>query len=177
MRFPKLDLLLYFCNRVVARVPSHIFRLFFYREVMKFKIEQGSHIFMDAWFDAEACFQMGRNSVINQKCRLDNRGGISIGSNVSISAEVIILTADHDPASPTFEGRIRSVVLEDYAFIGTRAMILPGVTVHRGGIVAAGAIVTKDVEVMSIVAGIPARKIGDRNPGLEYTSEYGRPFC
>ena len=60
---------------------------------------------------------------------------------------------------------------------GTRALILPGVTLHRGAIVAAGAIVTKDVPSMAIVAGNPARQIGVRNPALNYTTAYNRLFA
>ena len=168
--------LLYLANRVVARIPSHHVRLFFYRRIMLFEIGSKSYIFMDAWFDTKGGLTIGSNSVVNQKCRLDTRGTISVGSNVSISAEVCILTADHDPASPDFAGRHRPVRIEDSAFIGTRAVILPGVTIGKGAVVAAGAVVTKDVAPFEIVAGCPARKIGSRNTELLYETDYGRLF-
>jgi acetyltransferase-like isoleucine patch superfamily enzyme len=173
------DGLLFMANRIVARVPSHFFRLFFYRRVMKFSIGPSSFIFMDAWFDTKGkgSFIMGRNSVINQKCRLDNRGVIIIGDNVSISAEVCILTADHDLRSPKFQSRARRVSIGDFAFIGTRAMLLPGVTVGKGAAVAAGSVVTKDVPELAIVAGCPATQIGTRDPSFEYTTTYCRHFC
>jgi len=176
MRMPKLELLLFVCNRVIAKIPSHTIRLAFYRRVMEFNIAPSSHVFMDAWFDANRNFHMGPHSVINQKCRLDTRGGIRIGSSVSISAECVILTADHDPQSPTCEARERAVVIEDLAFLGTRAMILPGVTVGRGAVVAAGAVVTRDVPPMTICAGVPARTIGERKADLDYRVDYGRLF-
>jgi acetyltransferase-like isoleucine patch superfamily enzyme len=119
---------------------------------------------------------MGKNSVINQKCRLDNRGFITIGDNVSISAEVCILTADHDPQSRDFSGTIRPVTIEDYVFIGTRAMILPGVTLAKGSFIAAGAVVTKNVEPFTIVAGVPAKPIGKRRTDLDYSAHYERLF-
>ncbi len=172
----RLDALLYLNNRVVARVPSHALRLFFYRRVMKFRIGAGSHIFMDAWFDTKGRFALGAHSSINRGCRLDNRGALTIGDNVSISNEVAILTADHDPSSPTFAGRKLPVAIEDHVFIGTRAMILPGVTIGQGAIVAAGALVTKSVEPFAIVAGVPARKIGERNRALDYQADYMRLF-
>jgi carbonic anhydrase/acetyltransferase-like protein (isoleucine patch superfamily) len=133
---------------------------------------------MDAWFDTKGkgSFVMGRNSVINQKCRLDNRGSIVIGDNVSISAEVCILTADHDLQSPTFMGRTSRVTIGDFAFVGTRAMLLPGVNVGKGAAIAAGAIVTKDVPERAIVAGCPAKQIGTRTSAFEYTAIYYRPF-
>ena len=120
---------------------------------------------------------MGEGSVINQDCRLDNRGGISLGQHVSISAGVCLLTADHDPKAPDFATRERPVRLEDYVFVGTRALILPGVTIRRGAVVAAGAVVTKDVPELTIVAGNPARPIGERHPALRYTTEYSRLFA
>ncbi len=168
--------LLYITNRLVARIPFHFIRLFFYRYCLGFEIETGSHIFMDGWFDTKRNFKMGRNSIVNQKCRLDNRGGIFIGDNVSISSEVCIITADHDPQSSNFSGRIRSVNIEDYVFIGTRAMILPGVTLGKGSFVAAGAVVTKNVTPFTIVAGVPAKPIGSRRSDLHYSASYPRLF-
>jgi len=177
MKFPTLDSALFVCNRIIAKVPSHNLRQAFYRRVMGFEIGSASAIFMDAWFDSNRSFSIGANSVINQKCRLDNRGGLTIGNNVSISSEVVILTADHCPQSDTFEGRMKAVVIEDFVFVGTRAMILPGVTLGRGAVVAAGSVVTKDVPSMSIVAGIPARQIGTRKSSLDYQINYQRLLC
>jgi acetyltransferase-like isoleucine patch superfamily enzyme len=71
--------------------------------------------------------------------------------------------------------RQRGVIIEDYVFIGTRAMILPGVTLGRGSAVAAGAIVTRNVLPGQIVAGTPARPIGDRPSNLQYDPTYA-PF-
>jgi len=171
--FHKFEAQMYVCNRVVARTPSHRLRLAFYRKAMRFRIDQDSYIFMDAWFNTPGDFVMGHHSVINQKCRLDNRGGLTIGNTVSISAQVCILTADHDPNSRDFSGRTAPVVIEDYTFVGTRAMIMPGVTIGRGAIVAAGSIVTKDVPEFTIVAGVPAKPIGERNKDLDYSIDYG----
>ena len=168
------DLTLFVTNRIVAHLPSHTIRLLYYRHLMGYVIGKGSSIFMDAWFDGKRGFIMGENSVINQKCRLDTRGGITIGNNVSISAETCILTADHDPQSPDFVGRERPVILEDYVFVGTRAMILPGVTLGEGSVVAAGAVVTKSVAPYTIVGGVPARVIGQRARGLHYSAYYRR---
>ncbi len=170
------DGLLYITNRIIARVPSHTVRLFFYRHCLHFRIGNNSTIFMDASFDCKFNFEVGTNSVINQKCRLDNRGGITIGDNVSISAEVCILTADHDLQSPVFAGRNSAVSIEDYVFIGTRAMILPGVTISKGAVVAAGAVVTKDVPAFTIVAGVPAKPIAARFEDLTYNAHYCRLF-
>ncbi len=143
---------------------------------MRFRIGSSTYVFMDAWFDAKGGLEIGNNTIINQKCRLDSRGTLTIGNNVSISSEVCILTADHDVQSGTFNGRLGSVTIDDYVFIGTRAMILPGVKVGWGAVVAAGAVVTKDVEAHAIVAGVPAKLIGHRNKILTYEIDYGRLF-
>jgi acetyltransferase-like isoleucine patch superfamily enzyme len=172
-----LDGLLFICNRLVANIPSHAVRLAFYRGIMRFEIGRHSYVFCGAQFDTRGGFRLGNNSTINEKCRLDNRGGLSIGQNVSISADTCILTADHDPHDPAFGGRNRPVLIEDYAFIGTRALILPGVTLGRGAVVGAGAVVTRDVAPLSIVAGSPAREIGKRNVDLNYEIDYHRLFA
>ena len=171
------DGVLFLCNYVVGHLPCHALRRWFYRVVMRFEIGERAFVFMGAQFDARGHFKLGDYSTINQRCRLDNRGGLDIGSNVSISADVCILTADHDPQSASFAGRTRPVRMGDYVFIGTRAMILPGVTIGQGAVVAAGAVVTKDVEERSIVAGCPAREIGKRGAELAYQIGYHRFFA
>jgi acetyltransferase-like isoleucine patch superfamily enzyme len=170
------DALLYLTNRIIANIPLHSIRLFFYRHFLLIEVAEGSHIFMEAWFDTRKKFTLGKNSTINEKCRLDNRGGIYIGDNVSISSQVCILTGDHDVQSPHFEGRARAVKIEDYVFIGTRAMILPGVTLGEGSVVGAGAVVTKDVPPFTMVAGVPAKSVGHRIKNLAYTAAYPRLF-
>lgn len=170
-------LLLYISNHIITHIPFHWLRLNFYRKLMGCDIGESSFIFLGATFDSRGKFVLGNYSVINQNCRLDNRGGISIGSNTSVSANVIILTADHDLQSENFAGRQKPVIIENYVFIGTSAIILPGVTIGEGAAIAAGSLVTSDVKEYTIVAGIPAKPIGERNKNLDYQIEYGRLFC
>jgi len=141
---------------------------------MGFKISKGSYIFLGCKFDCANNLFLGKNSVINSGCRLDNRGGLDIGENVSISSDVIILTADHDMDTPDFAGRNKKVIIDDYVWVGTRAMILPGVSIRKGALVAAGAIVTKDVSEFSVVGGVPARFIKNRPRNLNYDASYFR---
>ena len=177
MRRLYFDGLLYICNRIIAGVPSHVVRGAFYRGVMRFEMGRNASIFSGAHFTSRGGFAVGDYSTINEDCRLDNRGGLTIGSHVSISPEVCLLTADHNPQDPEFRGRERPIVVDDYVFIGTRALILPGVTLGRGAVVAAGAVVTRDVAPLSIVAGSPAREIGRRNADLRYEVGYRRLFA
>lgn len=170
------DGLLYFANHVVAYFPSHAVRKGFYRRVMGITIGPGTFVFMGLWLDGRHNLTLGKNSAINQNCRLDNRGGIFIGDNVSISAEVCILTADHAPQSTDFAGRDKPVRIENFVFIGTRAMVLPGVTIGEGAVIAAGAVVTRDVAPYAIVGGVPAKVIGERQRNLSYEASYCRLF-
>ena len=170
------ELRLYLCNSLVCNIPSHKFRLWFYRRIFKLKIGCDSAVFLSCKFDAAGGFKMGNNSVINNNCRLDTRGEIEIGNNVSISNDVIILTADHDLNSSSFESRNKPVIIMDYVWIGTRAMILPGVIVEEGAVIAAGAVVTKNVDKYTVVGGVPARPIGKRSSNLDYKFSYFRLF-
>lgn len=141
---------------------------------MKFFIGRDSSILLKNRFDIKGGLEIGHNSVINGYCRIDNRAGVKIGNNVSISEEVVILTADHDIQDPNFKGRKSKVIIEDYVFIGTRAMILPGVRIGAGAVLAAGALCTKSIPPYEVWAGVPARKIDERNPDLVYNLKYNR---
>jgi acetyltransferase-like isoleucine patch superfamily enzyme len=167
---------LYVCNEWVAGFPSFSFRRFYYRRIMRFELAPACSVLMHNTFDCSKGFSIGRNSVINQRCRLDNRGGLFIGANVSVSQEVVILTADHYPDSAEFGGGTNAVRIEDRVWIGTRAVILPGVTIGEGAVIAAGAVVTKDVAPYAVVAGVPARFIKWRSQNLTYQIRYNRLF-
>lgn len=174
MRHFFAELRIFICNRWIARIPSHTIRLFYYRNIMQFKIADKAAVLMDCTFDRTQSVSIGKNSVINQKCRLDNKGSIFIGENVSISQETMILTADHNLDEPGFSGREFEVRIEDYAWIGSRALIMPGITIGYGAVVAAGAVVTKNVEAYAVVAGVPAKVIRMRPPDFNYQTAYRR---
>jgi maltose O-acetyltransferase len=174
----------YLSNHVVNRLPSYSLRRAWYDHAIGIRIGRGSSVQLGVrvWFHGPgqnrrggpwdaACggSRVGAGTRINRDCTLDTRGGLRIGDHVSISPEVVILTADHGRDLPGFPLQHRPVVIEDYVWIGMRAMILPGVRVGRGAVVAAGAIVTRDVEPMSVVAGVPARVVAHRDPAaLDY---------
>jgi acetyltransferase-like isoleucine patch superfamily enzyme len=143
--------------------PSYALRNWYLRRVLRYKIDPTASIHTGCFVTGFRLI-IGPHSVINRHCRLDARGGIMIGANVSISAEAYLVSASHDPHSPTFEGRAlpNTITIDDYAWIGVRAIVLPGVNIGRAAIVGAGAVVTKDVEPYAIIAGNPARTIGKR---------------
>ena len=167
---------LYICNNWINKIPFHLIRILFYKNIMGFKIGNGTSIFMHCTFNCSRNFEIGYNSVINTNCKLDNRGNIYIGNNVSISTDSIILTSDHDISTSNLEGRKRKVIIEDFVWIGTRAMILPGVVIHKGGIIGASSVITKDVQSYNVVSGIPGKFIKKRREDLIYSSSYKRLF-
>jgi maltose O-acetyltransferase len=168
---------LYVANVIVANLPCVWLRMLFYRHVMKFDLGEGATIFMGSWFYCAGGLTLGDRSTINEKCRLDTRGGINIGHDVNLAAGVTVLTADHDPADPDFDrARTRGVEIGAYAFVATHALILPGVKLGRGCMVGAGSVVTKNVDDYTIVAGNPARPIGSRPENLSFTGGYRRLF-
>lgn len=119
---------------------------------------------------------IGHNTVINKKVLLDGRGGkITIGNNVDIAQETNIWTLEHDPNDDYHTDKGGDVIIEDYVWIASRVTMLPGVKIGRGAVIASGAVVTKDVPSMSIVGGVPAKKIGERISQLKYTLNY-RPL-
>ena len=111
---------------------------------------------------------VGKYCNINKSCILDGRGGLTIGNCVDIAQEVNIWTEQHDYNDPNFNSVEAPVVIEDYVWIASRATILPGLTIGRGAVIACGAVVTKDVAPLSIVAGVPAKLIGIRKDVFNY---------
>ena len=118
---------------------------------------------------------IGSNNVINKGVLLDGRGQLAIGNNVDIAQEAYIWTQQHDYNDDYHICESKSVIINDYVWIASRATILPGTSIGRGGVVAAGAVVTKDVEPMAVVAGVPAKKILERKSKLLYSQNY-HPF-
>lgn len=120
---------------------------------------------------------IGNNSVINRHVLLDGRGGkLLIGNNVDIAQETNIWTLEHDLNSDYHQSSGADVVIEDYVWVASRVTILPGVRIGKGAVIAAGAVVTKDVPSMAVVGGVPAKIIGTRKSGLKYTLRYSPWF-
>lgn len=156
----------------VGWLPSHTLRLLLYRRLLGVAVGPHTSIHRNCRLYQPGKVEIGAHSVINRDILLDGRMGLSIGNNVSLSEGVAIFTLEHDPNSPTFENRGAAVTIEDYVFVGARALLLPGVTIGRGAVVAAGAVVTRDVEPFVIVAGVPAKPIGQRSRDLTYQLDY-----
>ena len=173
----------YLTNSLVAHLPSHRLRRAWYVGVVGMSIGQRTSLLMGQHVQVRGRpranrpgIVIGDHSVINAGCHLDGRGGLVIGDNVSVSPGVWIITDEHDINDPLFPEVLAPVRIEDHAFIGAKAMILPGVTIGRGAVVGAGAVVTRDVAPLQVVVGVPARPISERRSELRYRLDYQPAF-
>ena len=160
-------------------IPSHHIRDFLYRHVWMVDMEELSIIYYGCEIRAPYNLHIGKGSIIGDRAILDvRRGGIFIGKNVNLSSEVHLWTEQHDYNDPYFRcvpGRRGPIRIEDRVWIGPNVTVLHSVTIGEGAVVAAGAVVTKDVEPYTLVGGVPAKKIGERNRDLYYEFN-GKPL-
>ncbi len=145
----------------VGEFPSHHVRRFFYR-LAGMKIGKGSSIHMRVRVYDPKNIRIGEDTIIGERVVLDGRAKLSIGDHVDMATGAMIFNSQHDVQSEDFGPIEKENRVEDYVFIGPNAIILPGITLGKGAVVAAGAVVTKDVEAMSIVGGVPAKEISTR---------------
>ena len=196
-----IDFWVFLCT-LTGLIPLHTIRLFLYRNLFRVKIGKDSHIHWLARFNQPSGVEIGDNCVIGNDAFLDGRRirergerresgeigryweefinnkkrPLKIGNNVSIAGEVRIYTMEHDVDDPDFKERGGEIIIDDYVVIGSRVMILPGVHIGKGAVIASGAVVTKDVEPYNIVGGVPAKLIRERSKDLRYKLNFGRLF-
>ena len=151
----------YVFNNFMSFFPSRVVRKFFCR-MLGMKIGKGSELSMGILLQMPLRVTIGNSTHLNSGILLDGRGKVKIGDGVSISRRAAIVSAGHDTQSGMFNYKSAPITIGDYAWIGVNATILMGVTIGEGAVVVAGSVVTKDVEPYSIVAGVPAKKIGER---------------
>ncbi len=156
-------------------LPSHAARNFFYRR-SGITLPRSSSIHWRAEFYHPGGLTIGENCIIGDSCFLDGRDGITFGANVNVGSHVSIYTRQHDVDSPDFAEVGGAVTVGDYAWIASHAVVLPGVTIGAGAVVAAAAVVTRDVPPYTLVGGNPARVIRERNRDLRYRLGYAKRF-
>jgi acetyltransferase-like isoleucine patch superfamily enzyme len=134
-------------------------------------IGRGTHLWQNVRISAvgtpkePAIVRIGKHSGVGERTMFHARKLISIGNHVRMSWDVVLLENNYHSNSKG------PIVIEDYSWVGCRAIILSGVTVGYGAIVAAGAVVTKDVPPHTMVAGNPARPVRTITP--EYRESNG----
>lgn len=150
-----------FRNTVINKIPSRHFRKWI-DELLGARYKNGAFTFRRTEVYYPKGLYLGQNSTVGWFTLLDARGGLYIGNNVTIASYVRIIDGKHDINNPSFPASFAPIVINDYAWICTGAIIIQGVTIGRGAVVAAGAVVTKDVPEYAIVGGNPAKVIGER---------------
>ncbi len=159
------------CLYWISIFPSHHVRNFFYRYVYQIEMGEGAIFYKGTEIRNTAGLRIGNGVVIGDDAILDARAGIEIGNNVVLASNVSIWTYQHDYRDPEFRctpEHFGPVKIGDRAWIGPNTVILHDVTIGEGAVVAAGAVVTKDVPSYSLVGGVPAKVIGERPRNLTY---------
>lgn len=170
------DFRIYVILPIIMAIHSYRVRHLYLRR-LGLDLAEGASVLRNVVFFNPSNISIGRNSIVNSKSLLDGRGGrIEIGENVDIARETNIWTMEHIPNDINHTTCSGDVIIEDHVWIASRATILPGVRIGRGAVVAAGAVVTKDIPEKAIVAGIPARVIDWRNNPLVYNLNYRKLF-
>ena len=155
-----LDLVLLAVS-LASYVPSHVIRRLIFT-LAGVRMGPKSTLHVGCRFYYPAGVTVGEGTIIGDRCFLDGRAPLIIGNHVDIASQVLIYNSEHDLNAPDFAASVAPVTIGDYVFIGPRAIILPGVKIGRGAVVAAAAVVTKDVPDFAIVGGVPAQVIGHR---------------
>lgn len=121
-----------------------------------------------AWNIAPGCFfggtniTIGQGTYVNRECLFDGFASIAIGERCAIGMRVMFVTSSHEPGGPERRaGKLsgRPITVGDGCWIGSGAVLLPGVTVGDGCVIAAGAVVRSDCEPHTMYAGVPARRV------------------
>lgn len=147
--------------KIVGWIPIFTIRWLIYR-ASGVRIGKGSHLHLGTQFFYPAGVKIGKDTIVGQNAFLDGRDKLTIGDHVDIASDVMIYNSEHDINAEDFHAIVEPVEIGDFCFIGPRVVILPGVKIGKGAVVAAGAVVTKDVSDFAIVGGVPAKQIGER---------------
>ena len=113
------------------------------------------------YFESENV-SIGPGCAVNAECWFEGHGRIVIGRDCLFGSQVMILTSDHaiDPDGQVSRSATYGEVhIKDRCWIGTRVMIMPGVTIGEGTVIGAGALVTKDCDPGAVYVGVPAKRV------------------
>ena len=129
-------------------------------EIIDSPIDQRTRIFPPFYTNFGRFITLGKNVFINHACSFVDMGGITIEDDVLIGPKVNLITENH-PLDPLDRQALllKPILIKRNAWIGAGATILPGVTIGENAVVAAGAVVSKDVPANTVVGGVPAKII------------------
>ncbi len=109
------------------------------------------------WF-----LEVGDHSWIGENVWIDNLTTVKVGSNCCLSQGAMLLTGNHNYKKTTFDLIVKSIILEDGAWVGAKGIVCPGVTMHSNAVLSVGSVATKDLEAWEIYQGNPAVKVKER---------------
>ena len=157
-----------FLNCIVCNIPFWAIRKICYK-LLGMKIGKGSRIFMSCRVYHPAGISLGDYTFVNECCYLDGRGGISIGSNVTIATYTKLITGSHYIDDDTFGYRDDSIIIEDNAAVFSGSVVLGGATIRKGCVISAMSLVRKgDYKKLGIYGGNPIIYIRDRRSQADY---------
>ena len=125
-----------------------------------YRVDDGFRLFPPIFTDFGKNIKIGKDVFVNSGCCFQDQGGVTLGDGCLVGHNVVFATLDHDKR-PGRRGDMTAapIVVGKDVWIGAHATILKGVTIGDGAIVAAGAVVTRDVPPNTIAAGVPARVV------------------
>ena len=150
-------------TRFFLALPSKHIRLVFLNCHKGVHIHRSVPIYRGfSWRHGGGELVIGKGSSVGINNMFDSRMGIFIGENVCFSDRVTIWTLQHDYNDIKFSTKGGPVKIGDFVWAGCNVIILPGVAIGKGAVLASGCVVTKNVEPYTVVGGVPARKIAER---------------
>jgi acetyltransferase-like isoleucine patch superfamily enzyme len=129
-------------------------------QIIGSSLDNSATVFIPFYTNFGRFTRIGKGVFINHACSFLDLGGITIEDNVLIGPNVSLVTENH-PLDPTERRTLvcKPIVVKRNAWIGARATILPGVVIGENAVVAAGAVVYRDVPANTVVAGVPAKML------------------
>lgn len=163
-----------FGNTIWNKIPSRHLRKWFY-QLLGAKIGKKSFPCRRVEVLLPMGLELEDGVAVGWFAELDARGGIKIGHDTNVSSHVKLITGSHDIDDSKFTADFKPIIIGHHCWIGTGAIVLQGVTIGDGAVIAAGAVVTKDVPSYEVWGGVPAKFIRKRSMDLTYQNN-GAPL-
>lgn len=159
--------LVLFGNAIWNKLPSRHLRKWFY-QMLGAKIGKDCFPSRRVEILLPMGLELGERVAVGWFAELDARAGIKIGNDTNVSSHVKLITGSHDVDDKEYNADFKPIEIGHHCWIGTGAIVLQDVKIGDGAVVAAGAVVTKDIPANEVWGGVPAKYIKKRNINLDY---------